>query len=54
MINRNSLEILKTYCLEVNYLFKLDVKFIAELIKIKLIPKRTIKYCITQLLQFFF
>lgn len=31
-----------------------NVKFIAELIKIKLIPKKTIKYCITQLLQFFF
>lgn len=28
-----------------------NVIFIAELIKIKLIPNRTIKYCITQLLQ---
>lgn len=30
-----------------------NVKFIAELIKIKLIPKKTIKYCISQLINNF-
>lgn len=30
-----------------------NVKFIAELIKIKLIPKKTIKYCISQLINSF-
>lgn len=50
----NMLKISKLCYQEVNIHYILDVKFIAELIKIKLIPKKTINYCISQLLQFFF
>lgn len=52
-IYKNSQEILKISSLEVNTFFYLDVKFIAELIKIRLIPKKTIKYCIFQLVSYF-
>lgn len=50
---KSSLEKPRTFLLEVNYIFILDVKFIAELIKIKLIPKGIIKYCIGVLVKDF-
>lgn len=51
--SRNSPKRPKTYLWEVIFLFILDVKFIAELIKIKLIHKKIIKYCVSLLIKEF-